>query len=179
MRKGEKGFTIIEVVLTCAIAAVLGSVGTMSVFQTMRSVTASESHLVAVHQLQNAGDWIGRDVQTAENIVVDNLEYPNFLILTWTEQDYTGDDPVYHAVTYFFEGLSGDIGTLKRNHSSSTGTDDNLIVAQSLYYNLDDPTGTSSTSYQDPVLTVKLCAISGNANESRIYSFAPRPDFQP
>ena len=179
MRKGEKGFTVIEVVITCAIAAVLGSVGTMSVFQTMRSVTASESHLFTVGQLQNAGDWIGRDVQTAENIVVDNLEYPNFLILTWTEQDYVGDDPVYHAVTYFFEGLSGGVGTLKRNHSSSTGTDDDMIVAQSMYYNLGDPTGTSSTSYQDPVLTVKLRSILGDANECRTYSFVPRPDFQP
>ncbi|HEY91167.1 MAG TPA: hypothetical protein G4O07_04960 [Dehalococcoidia bacterium] len=179
MRRGEKGFTVIEVVLTCAIAAVLGSVSTMSIFQTMRSVSASESHLVAVRQLQNAGNWIGRDVQTAENIVVDNLEYPNFLILTWTEQDYIGDDPVYHAVTYFIEGISGGIGTLKRNHSSSTGADENLIAAYSMYYHLGDPAGTSSTSYQDPVLTVKLCSISGDANESRTYSFVPRPDFQP
>lgn len=179
MRRSEKGFTVIEVVLTCAIAAVLGSVCTMSIFQTMMSVNASESLLVSVRQLQNAGDWIGRDVQSAENVVIDNLEYPNFLVLTWTEQDYIGDDPIYHAVTYFFEGLSGGIGTLKRNHSSSVGTDDDVLVAQFLYYDPGDQASTSSTSYQDRMLTVKLCAISGDANETRTYSYAPRPDFQP
>jgi len=179
MRRSEKGFTVIELVIACAIAAVLGSVGTMSVFQTMRSIGASESHLVAVRQLQNAGNWIGRDVQTAENVVIDNLEYPNFLVLTWTEQDYTGDDTVYHAVTYFFEGLTEGIGVLKRNHSCSAGTDDNLLVARSLYYDPGDPGSTSSTSYQDSVLTVTLRAIFGDVTETRLYSYVPRPDFQP
>ena len=179
MRKGEKGFTVIELVIVCAIAAVLGSVGAMSVFQTTRSIGASESHLVTIHQLRIASDWIGRDAQTAENVVVDNLEYPNFLVLTWTEQDYTGDDTVYHAVTYFFEGLTEGIGALKRNHSSSAGTDDDLLVAQSLYYDPDDPGSTSSASYQDSVLTVKLCAVLDDSTETRTYSYVPRPDFQP
>lgn len=179
MRKGEKGFTVIELVIACTIAAVLGSVITMSVFQTIRSVGGSESHLVTVHQLRSASDWIGRDVHTAENVVVDNLEYPNFLVLTWTEQDYIGDDTVYHAVTYFFEGLTEGIGALKRNHSSSTGTDNNLLVAQSLYYDPDDPGSTSNTSYLDSVLTVKLCAVLDDSTETRVYSYVPRPDFQP
>ena len=177
MRRSEKGFTIIELVIACAIAAVLGSVGTMSVFQTMRSVGASESHLLAVRQLQNAGNWIGRDVQTAENVVIDNLEYPNFLVLTWTEQDYDGGDLVYHAVTYFFEDLTEGIGVLKRNHSTSAGTDDNLLVARSLYYDPDDTGNTSSASYQDSVLTVTLRAIFDNVTKMRTYSYVPRPDF--
>jgi len=179
MRRSEKGFTVIELIIVCAIAAVLGSVGTMSVFQTMRSIGASESHLVAVRQLQSTGDWIGRDVQTAENVVIDNLEYPNFLVLTWTEQDFEGGDPVYHAVTYFFEGLTEGIGVLKRNHSSSAGTDDDLLVARSLYYDPGDPGSTSSASYQDSVLTVMLRAIFDNVTETRTYSYVPRPDFQP
>ncbi|MBL7166722.1 MAG: type II secretion system protein [Dehalococcoidales bacterium] len=179
MRRSEKGFTVIELVIACTIAAVLGSVCTMSVFQATRSIGASESHLVTVHQLRSASDWIGRDVHTAENVIVDNLEYPNFLVLTWTEQDYIGDDTVYHAVTYFFEGLTEGIGTLKRNHSSSAGTDDNVLVAQSLYYDPDDPGSTSSTSYQDSVLTVKLCAALGDSTETRTYSYVPRPDFEP
>ena len=176
---GENGFTVVEVVVACAIAAVLGSVGVMSVFQTTRSVAASEAQLVAVHQLQNAGHWIGRDVQTAENVVIDDLEYPNFLVLTWTEQDFDGGDPVYHAATYSFEGLTGGIGMLKRNHWSSAGADDDLLVARSVYYDPDDPGNTSSASYQDPTLTVTLRTIFGGVTETRTYSYLQRPDFQP
>ena len=179
MRKGEKGFTVIELVIACAIAAVLGSVITMSVFQTIRSVGGSESHLVTIHQLQSAGDRIGRDAHTAENITTDGLQYPNFLVLTWTEHDYTGDDTVYHAVTYFFDGLTEGIGVLKRNHSSSAGADDDLIVGMSLYYDPNDPGSTSNTSYLDSVLTVKLCAVLDDSTETRTYSYVPRPDFQP
>jgi type II secretory pathway pseudopilin PulG len=179
MRRGEKGFTVIELILACAIAAVLGTVGTMSAFQTMRTAEASEGHLISVRQLQDASDWIGRDVQTAENVVVDNLDYPNFLILTWTEQDYLGSEPVYHAVTYFFDGITGGIGALKRNHSSSGGIDNNLLVAPTIYFNPDDPGVTSNTTYQDSLLTVKLCAIFEDSTETRIYNYVPRPDFQP
>jgi len=179
MRKVERGFTVIEVVVTCAIAAVLGSVGTMSVFQTVRSVAASDAHLFTVRQLQDAGDWIGRDVQTAENVVSDNLESPNFLVLTWTEQDFEGGDPVYHGATYFLEGLTGGIGVLKRNHWSSDGADDDLLVARSIYYDPDDPGNTSCASYQDSTLTVTLRAIFGDSTETRTYSYVRRPDFQP
>ena len=179
MRRSEKGFTVIELVIACTIAAVLGSVGTMSVFQTMRSVGASESHLVTVNQLRSAGDRIGRDAQTAEDITTDGLQYPNFLVLTWIEQDFDGGDPIYHAVTYFFDDLIGGIGVLKRNHSSSAGTDDDFIVGMSLYYDPNDPGNTSNASYQDPMLTVTLRAIFGDTTETRTYEFARRLDFTP
>lgn len=179
MRRGESGFTVIELVVACAIAAVLGSVGAMSVFQTAKSIAGSEAQLVVVRQLHSAGDWIGRDVLTAEDITTGGLQYPDFLVLTWTEHDFGSLTTVYHTVTYCFDSIVDDIGVLKRNHSSSAGVDTDLIVGMSLYYDPNDPGNTSSASYLDPMLTVTLRAIFGDTTETRTYEFARRLDFDP
>ena len=176
MKQGEKGFTIIEMVVSIAIIAIIGLAANMTIFQVVNGTARSNSHMTAVRQVHNAGFWISRDAQMAESVITDNLSLPDFIVLNWTERDYDSDD-TYHSVTYFFEELSDEIGKLKRNHWSSAGADADTLVAEYIFYDPDDPVNTSNVSYQNPVLTVKLTALFGDASETREFGIVRRQNF--
>ena len=175
MRQNERGFTIIETIVALAIIALIGSAASMTIFQIINCTERSSRHMTAVRQVQNAGYWIGRDAQMTESVATDNLSDTDFLIMTWTEQDYDGDE-IYHSITYFFEGLSEGIGKLKRSHWSSDGANEELLVAEYIYYDRDDPLNTSNASYQSPVLTVRLTALFEDTRETREYNINRRPN---
>jgi len=177
MIRDEKGFTIIELAVACAIMAILGAGCVMTIFQIAKSAEGSENHINIIRQVQNAGFWIGCDTQMAESVVVDNLDYPNFLILSWTEQDFSGGDSTYHSITYFFDNISNGVGDLKRNHWSGAGQDENVLIAKYIYYDPGDPDNTSKAVYLEPHLTLKLNAVLGNVSETREYTSICRPDF--
>jgi len=176
MRRNEHGFTIIETIVALAIMALIGGAASMTAFQVTNSAEFNKSHMTAVSQAQNAGYWISRDAYMAEITTTDNLSPPDFILLSWTERDYVSDD-IYHSITYFFEELSGGIGKLKRNHWSSAGTSNEILVAEYIYYNPDDPDNTSKASYQAPVLTLQLTTLYGDTSETREYRINSRPDF--
>ena len=175
MRHSEKGFTIIEMIVAISIMSIIALAATMTTFQIINGAERSNSHMAAVCQVRNAGYWLSYDAQMAEDIVTDNLSSTEFMQLTWTELDY-GNDYTDHTVTYFFEGLSAGIGTLKRNHWSSAGLDRDILVAEHIYYDSGDPSNTSQASYQSPVLTLQLTALYGNTMETREYSINCRPN---
>ena len=175
MRLNEHVFTIIETIVALAIMALIGGAASMTTFQVINTAEFNRSHMTAVSQVQNAGYWIGRDAYMADNVTTDNLSPPDFLILAWTERDYVNDD-IYHSVTYFFEELSGGIGKLKRNHWSSAGTSNEILVAEYIYYNPDDPDNTSKASYLSPALTLQLTTLYGDVKETREYRINSRPN---
>jgi len=148
--------------------------GMMTTFQVIRATAQNDSHITALQQVQNAGFWVSRDTQMADNVTADNLSGTNFLFLSWTEVD-DGDNTIDHSVTYFFDELSGGIGKLKRNHSSSVGLNKETLVAQYISYDPVDPVNTSNISYSSPSLTVKLVAIFDDASETREYQVSCRP----
>ena len=176
MKQGEKGFSTIELIVALFIIALIGSAAAATTFQVINGTARSNAHMTAVRQIQNAGYWISHDAQMAESVVTDNLTHPDFLVLTWTEQDYSEDDPIYHSVTYFFEDLSDGIGKLKRNHWSSAGANEYTLIAEYVYYDSGDPDNTSKTTYQKPVLTVQLTALFGDARECKEYRITRRPN---
>ena len=175
MRQSENGFFTIELIVALLIIALIGLAATMTIFQTLSVTGRSNSHMTVLRQVQNAGYWISRDTQMAENIVTANLSGTDFMLISWTEWDYDAEDEVYHQVTYFFDGLTGGIGKLKRNHWSSDGLNADILVAEYISYDPDDPANTSNVSYQKPVLNVKLAALYEDASETREYRISRRP----
>jgi len=176
MRHSEKGFAIIEVAAAIAIIAVIGSAAAATTFQVIQGSELDNNRMTAVRQVQNAGYWISRDVQMAESVVTEDLSFPDFIVLTWTERDYSGGDSAYHSVTYSLEDLSDGAGKLKRTHWSSAGANEQTLIANYIYYDPADPDNTSKAGYQNPVLTVQLTALVGEATETREYQIRRRPN---
>jgi len=176
-QKVEKGFTLIETAIAIAVLAMIALAGTAVTFQALKATGQSNDRMTAIPQVQNAGYWISRDAQMAKGILVDNLEPPKFIILSW--KDYENGATTHHEVTYFFEDLSGGVGKLKRNHWSSAGADEETLIAQHIYYDPDDPDNTDNTSianYDSPELTVRLRALFGDASVTREYKAVRRPN---
>ena len=176
MKKGEQGFTIIEAIVVIGIISVIGLAASMTIFQSIKVTESNNNRMTVLRQVNNAGYWISRDAQMVESAVTDNLSSTDFIILNWTEHDYDDDD-IYHSVTYFFEGLSGGMGTLKRNHWSSAGANGDTLVAQYISYDPTDPVNTSNVSYQKPELTVKFTALFEDAKETREYKISRRINY--
>jgi len=175
MKPGEKGYTYVELVVAIAIIALVSGAAAMAIFQVFKGTERNNNYMTAVRQVHNAGYWISRDTQMAQSVTADNLTAPDFLVLSWTEPGYAGED-IYHSVTYFFEDLTDGIGKLKRNYWSSAGANGQTLVAEYIYYNPDYPDDTSKASYQSPALTVQLTALSEEILETREYRIYCRPN---
>jgi len=179
--RGEKGFTLIEVLVVVGILGAIMGVMAMTVGIMPKVSGESNDQAIALRQVQNAGYWITRDAQRAQNID-DDVTAPNFLILTWTEWDF-GVNPVsatYHAVTYTLEDMPGDAKKLMRRHQDNEGTDEQILIAEYIYY---DPGGDPDNStgvidYQSPTLAVRITATFGEAEKvSSVYKASRRPTF--
>ena len=176
MKYGQAGFMFIEVMVAMSIIALVAAATTMSIFQMASTTDRSNGYMTAVRQVQNAGYWISQDAQMAESVSTDNLTPPNILVLKWTDWGYDTDS-VYHSVTYSLENVSDGIGELKRTHQDSEGANEQMLVAQDIYYDPSDPDNATQASYEGRVLTVKLVAMSGGTEEVREYKVYTRPEF--
>ncbi|MFC1847625.1 type II secretion system protein J [Chloroflexota bacterium] len=174
MKSGKSGYTLIELALVIAITAIVSTGASATVIQILRGTENNNDHMDTVRQVESAGYWISRDVQMANSVTTDNLTQPNFLIVSWTEFD-DGGEPIYHSATYYFEDMTNGIGKLKRNHWSSAGTNDTILVADYIYYNPADIDNTSMVISDDQLVTAHLVALLGEAIESREYNVKQRP----
>ncbi len=174
MKPGEKGFTLIELIIATSIMVLASGAAGAAIFQVLRNTERNSNHMTVVRQVQNAGYWISRDAQMALSAnTTDNL---TFLSLSWTEWNDAGD-PIYHSARYFFEDLTDGVGTLKRSYWSSAGANQMTLVAQYIYYNPSDAGNTSNVSYQSPILTVRLTAFLEESLKTREYKIKRRPGF--
>jgi len=176
MMRSEKGIITIELIVTAAIIALIGMAAAMVTSRVITDTGRSGQHMMAVSQVQHAGYWISRDAQMAEEVTCDTQE-PDFLILTWTEQDYEGGEAVYHSVTYFFADMSAATGKLKRSYWSSAGANVETLIAEHIYYEPTDIDNTSKASYEGAELIVQLTAALGEAREIKEYRVRSRPNF--
>jgi len=173
MKRGERGFALVEILVVMAIVAIIGGAANMATSQVITGTRRSNDHMTAIRQVQNAGYWISNDTLMADNVVIDiDPETPEFLVLNWTEWDEDDKkDSIYHLVTYSFEDIAGGIAKLERNHWSSAGADEDILVAEYIYYS------TTTAVYEPPVLTLQIAASVGEASETREYRVQRRPNF--
>ncbi len=87
LKRNQKGFTLIEVLVVVGILGAIMGVMAMTVVTIMIISPKSNDWVIALRQVQNAGYWISRDAQRAQNID-DDVTAPNFLILTWTRSHF-------------------------------------------------------------------------------------------
>ena len=162
--KGQKGFTLIEVIGALAITSLIG-VGTATATVQMLTQGANNSDYNAASQhTMNAIYWISRDAQMSQTIEPDEGSgFP--LTLSWTEWDNSE-----HEVTYSIED-----DKLRRSYSLNSGGASETVVAQ--YIN---SISTNTTcEFTSGVLIVKVTATVGDGshalNVTQMREIIPRP----
>ncbi len=169
MKLGEKGFTLVELLVAITIMALASGAAGAAIFQVFRNTQRNNDHMTAVLQVQNAGYWISRDAQMVQSVTTDNL----FLVLSWTEEN-SGDE---YQVTYTLENMpEGGLKKLLRNQSINGGPSTTTLVAQ---YIDPDPQKTKC-EFTNGTLTLTVTSTVSDGSltqsETRIYKVVPRPD---
>ena len=172
MKLGEKGFTLIELLIAITIMVAASGAAGAAIFQVLRNNQRNSDYMTVVRQVQSAGYWINRDAGMAQSVTV-NLTLPDFLILSWTEQN--SGDP--YEVTYILEDMpEGQLKKMLRNQSINGTDNTTTLVAQ---YIDPDPQKTSC-NLTSGILTLTVTSTVSDGSltqsETRIYKVVPRPD---
>jgi len=114
MKRGEKGFTLLEVLIGVAIMAIVVVAVAMTTTTLLLNEGQAAGQNTALPQVQNAGYWISRDVQMAGTVDFDELEPDVFLSLDIPRDDKPDND---YTIDYVFDG-----DKLKRQVYDSLGT---------------------------------------------------------
>lgn len=67
MMKGERGFTLVELLISVAITGVIISVLGAAIYHIVTIPEYGNDRMTATHELQNAAHWFSRDGQMAVN----------------------------------------------------------------------------------------------------------------
>ena len=114
VKRSQRGFTLLELMLVLAISALITSGLAMTLYQLSHLTVKGQSELKAQHQLQNVASWLNRDVVQASKAEVGSYT------MTLTLPHYTfGQDVVVsdNSVGYSF---SAEADTLTRTQDGSS-----------------------------------------------------------
>jgi len=163
IKRNQRGFTLIEVLVATAITGFIGVGITMAASQVLNINALSINHITVLKQVENATYWINRDAQMAQ--IVQPSGGSGFpLNLSWVEWDNT-----MHQVSYTLESSK-----LYRSYSVNGGQPSQTVVAEHINTNA----GMTNCQFAGGVFTFKVTAsVSGfrPATETRMAQMIPRP----
>ena len=173
--KDQGGFTLIELIVAIAIAALITAGITAAIMQVLTINTRASNHMVAVRQVQQAGKEVSKDTLQAQSVnATGSWGFP--LILTWTEWGTNNT----HTVDYTLEERPGGVVRLQRGHSVNGGNSTVTTVAEYIDGNIDPATTKAKTRCEwdaaDRVLVFTVTATLGTESETRIYDIDQRVD---
>jgi len=79
----EKGFTLVEILVSLAILIAIGTVMSAAVIMIMKTSSENTEWNVNLRQVQNAGHWVSKDALMAQE--VDTNKPGVFLSLSWSD----------------------------------------------------------------------------------------------
>jgi len=158
--KGQRGITLIELIIAIAIAGLITGGITFAIMQILTINTRASNHMVAVRQVQQAGKEVSKDTLQAQAVNATGVGQYLTLNLTWDEW---GTNQT-HTVLYTF-----NVTKLQREHYIESALNSTTIVAEYI-----DPDQTSCI-WAGGVLTFNVTATVGTQSETRVYEVKPRP----
>ena len=119
-RPGEKGFTLIEMVVSLAVTAFIGLGVSVAIAQITTQTATNTNYTAASQEAASAVHWIGQDIQMAQS-VSGSAGFPevNGLVMSWTWWDNSD-----RTVTYSLQN-----GVLTRSYDDGYSTY-NTVVAR-------------------------------------------------
>ncbi len=159
----QKGFTIIEIVITLAIAGMVFAAVSGTITQVIQS-SRTTNHMNALRQVQTAGYWVSKDGIQAESLTTQGY----FLYVGRTDWD----DSDLHEVVYSLQDMpSGALKQLQREESLNGAPTATTIIGRYI-----DPAQTSCVWNPDAnTLTFVVTATMDQQTKTRTYEVQPRP----
>ena len=174
----ERGFTLIELLVAIPIAGLVAAAAAGTIIQLMNTNDISAG-MLAVRQVQTAGDWVSRDgvqAQSTDNISV-GVGMP--FTLKWSYWD-TGATPEVnetHAVTYSLGNMpSGSLKKLQRKEvvTYTDGTPAKTTTITVAEYIDSSATTCVWEAGGQTTFIFTLKAVVGGKTETRTYQVRPR-----
>jgi prepilin-type N-terminal cleavage/methylation domain-containing protein len=171
MKPREKGFVLTELLVATSIMALISFAACTVIFQVVQTTQRNSNHMTVL-QVQNAGYWISRDAGMAQSVTADNLTLPDYLILSWMEQN-SGDQ---YRVSYTLENMpEGSFSKMLRNQSINRGGNTTTLVALHIDSDPDKTNCEFTKGILDLTVTSTMSNGSSTRSETRTYQIAPRP----
>lgn len=121
INKNQKGFTLIELIIVIAITGLIIGAITVTILQLFNISDRSDSHMLAVRQVQNAGYWINLDTQMAQSVETDGGTTGFPLKLTWSNE---WDGNTYQVIYSLADS------ELRRSYKVNDGDPNVTLVAE-------------------------------------------------
>jgi prepilin-type N-terminal cleavage/methylation domain-containing protein len=104
IHKGQKGFTILELMVGIAIVGLISASVTMAIAQIFTGSTRSSNHMAVVRQVQEVGYWVSYYDYSAQNTTITGVSgFP--LIMCWIDFDTSQKQKVVFSLNS--SGLKG------------------------------------------------------------------------
>ena len=161
MKRGEKGFTMIELLLVVAITGVIIAPLTMATITLLTSPQRLVDQGIVLQQVQNAGYWMSRDVQMARSV---NSTAPNGFPLNLGIPVDTDENNDY-SIVYLF-----DESKLKRQVYDSG---DNL-TSETFIADYIDTDNTTFSTVVIGIYRLTVRAVKDDAAVTRSYEIKQR-----
>jgi prepilin-type N-terminal cleavage/methylation domain-containing protein len=173
LKRGQRGFTLVELVIVVALAGLVSIAITATAFQVFTFSTRISNEMTAIRQVQQAGFWVSPDVMMSEPDEINvNPGGGKFLVLRWQAHDGT-----WHEVDYILQSVpSTGVATLIRNNYVALNLTSTTTVAQYIDTSIDPSTGKPKTNctWAGGTLTLTVTATVGGHSENRTYEVQPR-----
>ena len=148
-RRGQAGFTLIELMATLGICGIIGVGVTMANAQVINQTVKNNDYTTANRQVLNAMRWISRDAQMAQTIENwENFPASDNLTFTWETWDNLDVEAVYSVDSE---------NELRRTYTVEGSPPQTTLIAQ--YVNIDS--GSSSCIWENGELTLTLTGTVG------------------
>ena len=173
IHRGQRGFSLIELVIVIGITGVVVGGLTMTIMQVLNMDARTRNDMIAVYQVRQAGKLVSEDVLEAQYVNASGTSgFP--LILNWTE----GTTNYTHKVIYTLDGPIGGPCILWRNYyfnfDSNPMVNSTTKVAEHI-----DPDGTDCAPLgllpSGNILYFTVTANVSGRSETRVYQVSPRP----